>query len=151
MKIKPQSPLLEYTATSSYSTLQKAAQAMCKHKSAGGKIGLSFSMFETNTAASKNGNAHNEGDWIVNHPDIWSDEPVFEGSVVFFSDYWRISDNQINSDVMPNPRWREIINEASRQLIDPDDGSTACLFLEGFRELEPDSCGVRFFEFVWGS
>ena len=145
MKIKPQSPLLEYTATSSYESMQKAARAMCNHKSKLGRVGVEFSMFESDKGCPI------KGDWIVRHPDIWSDEPVFEGNCVFFSDYWRISDNQINSDVMPNPRWREIINEASRQLIDPDDGSTACLFLEGFRELEPDSCGVRFFEFVWGS
>jgi hypothetical protein len=53
---------------------------------------------------------------------------------------------------MPNPRWSEIINEAGRQLIDDSDGSTACLFLEGFNELDArPSDGVRFFEFAWGS
>ena len=145
MKIKPVSPLLEYTATSSYETLQKAAKAMCKHKSTQGNIGLQFSMFE-----SKKG-CPIKGDWIVNHPDIWSDRPVVEGNCVFFSNYWRIADDQVNSEIMPNPRWSEIICEANRQLIDPEVGDTACLFLEGFRELEPDSCGVRFFELVWGS
>ena len=137
--------MLEYTATSSYETLQKATRAMCKHKSAQGNIGLQFSMFE-----SKNGSPI-KGDWIVRHPDIWSDRPVFEGNCVFFSNYWRIADDQVNSEIMPNPRWEEIIAEANRQLIDPNDGSTACLFLEGFHELEPDSCGVRFFELMWGS
>ena len=146
MKIKPKSALLENTATSSYSTLQKATQAMCKHKSKEGNIGLSFAMFETNK--DDKGDINN---WIIDHPDIWSDVPVFEGNCVFFSDYWRISDEQVNSEIMPNPRWSEIINECARQLIDPSDGSTACLFLEGFNELEPDSCGVRFFEIVWGS
>ena len=145
MKIE-NAPLLEYNATSTYSTLQKATKAMCKHKSAQGNIGLSFAMFDTNK--DDKGDIDN---WIVDHPDVWSDEPVFEGNCVFFSDYWRISDHQINSEIMPNPRWSEIISEANRQLIDPEDGSTACLFLEGFRELEPDSCGVRFFELVWGS
>ena len=144
MKIKPESALLELTATSSYNTMQKATKAMCKHRSKEGNIGLIFSIFDT---------AYGGGseDWVVKHPDIWSDEPVFEGNCVFFSDYWRISDNQVNSEIMPNPRWSEIIAEANRQLIDQRDGSTACLFLEGFRELEPDSCGVRFFELVWGS
>jgi len=145
MKIE-NAPLLEYNATSTYSTLQKATKAMCKHKSAQGNIGLSFAMFDTNK--DDKGDIDN---WIVDHPDVWSNEPVFEGNCVFFSDYWRISDHQINSEIMPNPRWSEIISEANRQLIDPEDGSTACLFLEGFRELEPDSCGVRFFELVWGS
>jgi hypothetical protein len=144
MKIKPESALLELTATSSYNTMQKATKAMCKHRSKEGNIGLIFSIFDT---------AYGGGseDWVVKHPDIWSDEPVFEGNCVFFSDYWRISDEQVNSEIMPNPRWSEIINECARQLIDPSDGSTACLFLEGFNELEPDSCGVRFFEIVWGS
>jgi len=146
MKIKPQSPLLEYTATSSYATLQKATDAMCKHRSAQGRAGVSFSMFETSK--------HDKGgtdDWIVNHPDIWSSTPVFEGNCVFYSDYWRIDDKPVYSDVMPSPRWREIISEAGRQLIDPNDGSCACLFLEGFRELEPASDGKRFFELIWGS
>lgn len=145
MKIKPVSPLLEKTATSSYDTLQKATKAMCKHKSKLGRVGLEFSMFESDKSCPT------KGDWIVRHPDIWSDDPVFIGNCVFYSDYWRISDNQINSEIMPNPRWEEILNEANRQLIDQEDGSTACLFLEGFRELEPDSNGVRFFELVWGS
>ena len=147
MKIKPDSPLLEYTATSSTTTLYKATEAMCKHKSKLGNIGLTFSLFKT----SEKDKGLDSGDWIVDHPDIWSDEPVFEGNCVFFSNYWRISDTQVNSEIMPNPRWSEIINEANRQLIDPEEGDTACLFLEGFRELEPDSCGVRFFELVWGS
>lgn len=146
MKIE-NAPLLEHTATSSYVSLQKATEAMCKHRSKKGNIGLTFSIFET----SPKDKGLDSGDWIVKHPDIWSDEPVFEGNCVFFSDYWRISDNQVNSEIMPNPRWSEIICEANRQLIDPEVGDTACLFLEGFRELEPDSCGVRFFELVWGS
>lgn len=145
-KTKPESKLLEYTATSEYNHLQKCVKAMCKHKSRQGNVGLVFSMFD-----SDNGGYPTKEGWIVRHPDIWSDEPVFEGNCVFFSNYWRIADDQVNSEIMPNPRWCEIISEASRQLIDPEDGSTACLFLEGFQELEPDSCGVRFFELIWGS
>ena len=117
---------------------------MCKDKSKEGRIGLEFSMFESNKEGSK-------GDWIVDHPDIWSDKPVFEGACVFFSNYWRIADHQVESEIMPRPRWSEIIAEANRQLIDPEVGDTACLFLEGFRELDPRSDGVRFFELVWGS
>ena len=144
MTIKATSPLLELTATSSYNTLQKATKGMCKHKSKLGRVGLEFSMFDSVS----NGGTE-EG--IVRHPDIWSDEPVFEGNCIFFSSYWRISDEQVNSEVMPNPRWEEMINEAGRQLIDPNDGSTACLFLEGFYELDPRSDGTRVFEFSWGS
>ena len=146
MKIE-NAPLLEYTATSSYASLQKAAGAMCKHRSKQGNIGLNFSIYKT----APEDKGLDSGDWIVDHPDIWSNEPVFEGACVFFSNYWRIADHQVESEIMPNPRWSEIIAEANRQLIDPKVGDTACLFLEGFRELEPDSCGVRFFELVWGS
>jgi hypothetical protein len=145
MKIKPQSPLLENTAISSMDSLQKAVHAMCKHKSRNGNIGLDFSIWESYKGCPI------KGDWLIRHPDIWSDEPVFEGTCVFYSDYWRIGDKPVYSEDMPNPRWREIISEAGRQLIDPEDQSTACLFLEGFRELEPTSEGKRFFELIWGS
>jgi len=143
--MKIESPLLEKTATSSMDSLEKAVHAMCKHRSKQGNIGLDFSIWET----SKGGPL--KEDWIVRHPDIWSDEPVFEGNCVFFSDYWRIADHQVESEIMPRPRWSEIICEANRQLIDPEEGDTACLFLEGFRVLEPRSDGVTYIEFVWGS
>ena len=145
MKIKPESPLLEYTATSSYASLQKATEAMCKHKSKEGNIGLDFAIWETSKVS------QHPGDWIVKHPDIWSDEPVFLGQVIFYSNYWRISDKQVNSEIMINPRWSEIICESNRQLIDPEEGDTACLFLEGFRVHDPRSDGVTFIELVWGS
>jgi hypothetical protein len=145
--MKIETPLMEMTATSSFDSLRKATEAMCKHRSKEGNVGLSFSIFET----SPKDKGLDSGDWIVKHPDIWSDEPVFEGTCVFYSDYWRIGDNKVYSEDMPNPRWSEIICEANRQLIDPVVGDTACLFLEGFRELEPSSEGKRFFELVWGS
>ena len=144
MTMKATSPLLEYTATSSYNTLQEATRAMCKHKSKLGRVGLEFSMFDSVS----NGGTE---EWVVKHPDIYSDEPVFEGNCIFFSSYWRISDEQVNSEVMPSPRWNEIINEAGRQLIDDSDGSTACLFLEGIEEIDSRSDGTRVFEFSWGS
>jgi len=145
--MKIETPLMEMTATSSSVSLQKATEAMCKHKSKEGNIGLTFSIFKT----SEKDKGLDNGDWIVNHPDIWSDEPVFEGNCVFFSNYWRIADHQVESGIMPNPRWSEIICEANRQLIDPEVGDTACLFLEGFSVLEPRSDGVTYIELVWGS
>lgn len=145
MKTKPQSPLLENTAISSMDSLRKAVHAMCKHKSRNGNTGLEFSIWEDYKGSPI------EGDWLVRHPDIWSDEPVFPGQVIFYSNYWRISDKQVNSEIMINPRWSEIICESNRQLIDPEEGDTACLFLEGFRVLDPRSDGVTFIELVWGS
>ena len=118
---------------------------MCKYKSKEGNIGLDFAIWKTSKVS------QHPGDWIVKHPDIWSDEPVFEGNCVFFSNYWRIADHQVESEIMPRPRWSEIIAEANRQLIDPEEGDTACLFLEGFRVLDPRSDGVTFIELVWGS
>lgn len=117
---------------------------MCKHRSKEGNIGLTFSIFERayTCALGK--------DWVVKHPDIWSDEPVFEGKCIFVTDYWRVSENEVFSEPMENPTWSEIISECNRQLIDPEDGSTAQLFLEGFYELEPKD-GCRVFDICWGS
>ena len=108
MKIKTDSPLLEYTRTSSYAALQKITKAMCEHKSAQGNVGVTFSMFET----SKNKDIVENEEWIVDHPDIWSDKPVFEGNCVFFSNYWRIADYKVESEIFTNPCWEEIICEA---------------------------------------
>ena len=148
MKIRPESKLLEYTATSSYATLQKATEAMCKHKSAQGNIGLTFSLFETNKEKDK---GLDSGDWIVDHPDVWSDKPVFSGQVIFYSDYWRIADHKVESEIFTDPTWADIVNEANRQLIDPEVRDTACLFLEGFNEIDSRSDGTRVIEFCWGS
>ena len=147
MKIKPESPLLEYTATSSYASLQKATEAMCKHRSKQGNVGLNFSIYKT----APEDKGLDSGDWIVKHPDIWSDAPVFSGNCVFFSNYWRISDTRVESDIITSPTWSAIICEANRQLIDDSDGSTACLFLEGFRDCGLTDDGVRQIEFIWGS
>ena len=140
---KATSPLLELTATSAYDSLQTAVQARCKHTSRKGNVGLIFSIFE---------NAYGTPgkDWVVNHPDIFDEGAVFEGKCVFYSDYWRVSENEVFSEVMEHPTWNEIISECNRQLIDPEDGSTAQLFLEGFTEMEPKD-GVRVFEINWGS
>lgn len=147
MKNKATSSLLELTVYSPYGTLQKAVKEMCKHRSKEGNIGLVFSIYETSFKTL----SHQGFDVVVKHPDIYSDAPVFEGNCVFFSDYWRISENQVDSEIMPNPRWSEIICEANRQLIDPNVGDTAMLFLEGFYEMDPRLDGTRVFELVWGS
>ena len=143
---KATSPLLELTTTSSYASLQKAVAGRCKDRSREGNLGLEFAIFET----SPKDKGLDSGDWIVKHPDIFDEGAVFEGKCVFYSDYWRVSDDEVSSEVMENPSWREILNECNRQLIDPNDGSTACLFLEGFTEMEPKD-GVRVFEIDWGS
>jgi hypothetical protein len=137
----------DLTATSSYATLQKAMEGICEHRSRQGNLGLTFSIFETSKTLDK---GLDSGDWIVDHPDIWSEEPVFQGDCVFLTDYWRVSDKEVYSAVMRDPTWAEIINECNRQLIDPEDGSTAQLFLEGFYELEPKD-GCRVFDICWGS
>jgi len=141
---KATSPLLELTVTSAYDSLQKAVEGRCKDRSREGNVGLTFSIFESAYGCPI------KGDWVVNHPDIFDEGAVFEGKCVFVTDYWRVSENEVYSEVMENPSWREIISECNRQLIDPEDGSTACLFLEGFTEMEPKD-GVRVFDIDWGS
>jgi len=150
---KATSPLLELTATSAYDSLQTAVKARCKDLSREGNVGLTFSIFESAYGCPI------KGDWVVRHPDIFDEGAVFEGKCIFRSDYWRIADQVVYSDYMENPTWSDIISECNRQLIDPEDGSTACLFLEGFVEIDPKSdcdCGcrpddIRMFEISWGS
>lgn len=133
----------DLTATSSYDSLQKAAKARCKHTSREGNVGLIFSIFESSYGTPGK-------DWVVRHPDIFDEGAVFEGKCVFVTDYWRVSENEVFSEPIENPTWSEIISECNRQLIDPEDGSTAQLFLEGFYELEPKD-GCRVFDICWGS
>lgn len=133
----------DLTATSLYDTLQSAARGMCKDTSRQGNKGLVFSIFES--AYGTPGK-----DWVVKHPDIWSEEPVFTGDCIFMTDYWRVADKEIYSAIMRDPTWADIISECNRQLIDPEDGSTAQLFLEGFYEMEPKD-GCRVFDIGWGS
>jgi hypothetical protein len=133
----------DLTATSTYDSLQKAVKARCKDLSREGNVGLIFSIFESSYGTPGK-------DWVVKHPDIFDEGAVFEGKCVFVTDYWRVSENEVFSEPMENPTWSEIISECNRQLIDPEDGSTACLFLEGFYELEPKD-GCRVFDICWGS
>lgn len=150
MKITEENcPMMKYTRTSPYEVMERGAKEMCDHTSRGGKKGLIFSIF--NTSLEDKWSETGGGEWLVDHPDIWSKDVVFEGKCVFFSEYWRISDVKVFSEDIINPTWKDIINEANRQLIDPKDGSTACLYLEGIYEIEPATDGTRFFEFSWGS
>jgi hypothetical protein len=134
----------ELDTISSYDSLQKVARARCNHTSREGNVGLTFSIFESAYGCPI------KGDWVVRHPDIFDEGAVFEGKCVFLTDYWRVSENEVFSEPMENPTWSDIISECNRQLIDPEDGSTACLFLEGFYELEPKD-GCRVFDICWGS
>jgi hypothetical protein len=83
---------IKYNRIYNYDDLQKLAHAMCTNKPI-----LSFSMFETIE------NVPDEGpDWLVNAPDIDSTEPVFKGKVQFMTDYWRVSDIPLYSEVVEN-------------------------------------------------
>lgn len=64
--------------------------------------------------------SYSEDNWIVAAPDITCDKPVIDGDVVFFSDYWRLTDHieedEVVSKVYTNPTWKDIINAANEML-----------------------------------
>jgi hypothetical protein len=110
---------IKYNRIYNYDDLQKLAHAMCTNKPI-----LSFSMFETIE------NVPDEGpDWLVNAPDIDSTEPVFKGKVQFMTDYWRVSDIPLYSEVVENPTWMTIINIFNDML---QNGDECGIFLESF-------------------
>jgi hypothetical protein len=119
-----------------YTDLQKLAHAMCTNKPI-----LRFSMFET--AESVDG----EDTWRVHAPDIDSTKPVFKGKVQFMTDYWRVSDVPLYSEVTKNPTWMTIINIFNDML---QNGDNCGIYLEGFY-LEKQVDDVQVIRFVIGS
>ena len=119
-----------------YDDLQKLAHAMCTSKPI-----LSFSMFET--AASVDG----EDTWRVRAPDIDSTEPVIAGKVQFMTDYWRVSDVPVYSEVVENPTWMTIINIFNDML---QNGDECGIFLEGLYNLK-EVGDVKIIKFAIGS
>jgi hypothetical protein len=91
--------------------------------------------------------------WIVSAPDITSDKPIVDGEVVFFSDYWCLTDdlkpfsNEIESRVYTNPTWKDIIN-AANEMIEKTCGYS--LFLEGIAPRGVAN-GVKRVEIEFGS
>jgi hypothetical protein len=122
--------------TYEYDDLQKLAHAMCTNKPI-----LSFSMFET--AASVDG----EATWRVHAPDIDSTEPVFKGKVQFTTDYWRVSDVPVYSEVVENPTWMTIINIFNDML---QNGDNCGIFLEGLYNFK-EVGDVQIIRFAIGS
>lgn len=110
---------ITYNRIYNYDDLQKLAHAMCTNKPI-----LSFSMFETIEM-----NFNDEDKWAVKAPDIDSTEPVFKGKVQFVSNYWRVSDAPLYSEVVENPTWMMIINIFNDML---QNGDGCGIFLEGF-------------------
>ena len=76
--------------------------------------------------------------WRVEAPDIESNEPVIEGDVVFYCDYWRVTDYNDGREAVSkkyhNPTWKDIIN-AANEMVKKTCGCQ--LFLE--RLVEADS------------
>jgi len=120
-----------------YDDLQKLAHAMCTNEPI-----LSFSMFETVKSM------HDEGpDWLVNAPDIDSTEPVFKGKVQFMTDYWRVSEVPLYSEVVENPTWMIIINIFNDML---QNGDGQGIYLEGLYE-ENKVGDIQIYRFAIGS
>lgn len=124
--------------TYEYDDLQKLARAMCTNKPI-----LNFSMFESVEGLEEEG----ENVWNVNAPDIDSTEPVFKGKVQFMTDYWRVSDVPVYSEVVENPTWMMIINIFNDML---QNGDHCGIFLEGLYNLK-EVGDVKIIKFAIGS
>ncbi len=124
--------------TYEYDDLQKLARAMCTNKPI-----LNFSMFKSVEGLEEEG----ENVWNVNAPDIDSTEPVFKGKVQFMTDYWRVSDVPVYSEVVENPTWMMIINIFNDML---QNGDNCGIFLEGLYNLK-EVGDVKIIKFAIGS
>ena len=124
--------------TYEYDDLQKLARAMCTNKPI-----IIFSMFESVEGLEEEG----ENVWNVNAPDIDSTEPVFKGKVQFMTDYWRVSDVPVYSEVVENPTWMTIINIFNDML---QNGDNCGIFLEGLYNLK-EVGDVKIIKFAIGS
>lgn len=120
-----------------YSDLQKLAHAMCTNKPV-----LIFSMF-----ASIEEEEFDVNRWMVRAPDIDSTEPVFKGKVQFMTDYWRVSNMPLYSEVVENPTWMTIINIFNDML---QNGDGCGVYLEGFHTLK-EVGDVQVIQFAIGS
>ena len=119
-----------------YNDLYKLAKAMCTNKPL-----IQFSIFKTNEGLS------DSKQWIVNAPDIDSTEPVIAGKVQFMTDYWRVSDVPVYSEVVENPTWMTIINIFNDML---QNGDECGIFLEGLYNLK-EVGDVKIIKFAIGS
>jgi hypothetical protein len=124
--------------TYEYNDLQKLARAMCTNKPI-----LNFSVFESVEGLEEEG----ENVWSVNAPDIDSTEPVIAGKVLFTTDYWRVSDVPVYSEVVENPTWMTIINIFNDML---QNGDECGIFLEGLYNLK-EVGDVKIIKFAIGS
>jgi hypothetical protein len=123
-----------------YNDLQRIAQEMIDSD----KALVEFSIFKDMGGR--------DDEWKVKAPNIESTKPVIEGDVVFYSDYWRVTDynegEKVYSVVYNNPTWKDIINATNNMLL------RTCrygLFLEGLTQLETNADGPKMICIEFGS
>jgi len=102
----------------------------CKH--------VIFSMFKT---------VSDKDEWIVSYPDLLSEEPAFKGKVQFQIDYWRVSDDIVNSPVLTDPTWKEVLLAVDKLL---ENGDGCGVFLEALDKMKTVD-GVTIYECCIGS
>lgn len=108
----------------------------------GAKV-LQFSIFRDNPEKE-----NDQGDkWHVLAPDITSNNPVLTKPCKVLINYWRVSDEPVESPVLNEPTWKDLIL-ATDQLLQNGDGCG--VYLEGFRVHE-EAKKVTVLEAVIGS
>ena len=78
-----------------------------------------------------------DDEWQVRAPDIESTDTIIEGEVIFYSDYWRLTDYNngvpCQCEAVTNPTWKDIINAANKLL---EETNKYQLFLEGLTHVK---------------
>lgn len=92
-------------------------------------IGTPPPEFQKDTDATKSNK------FYVTHPDLATQEILFNGNFQFWVDYWRVSEKgAVKTSVLTNPTWKSLL-KAVDQLLESENAGG--IFLEGFGEPTP--------------
>lgn len=128
----------KYRQVSTYKELQNLVKELIdKDKE---KL-IHFSMFNTVSYGESE-------EWIIQHEDLSSSNPIFQGRCIFFINYWRVSEEgPVYSREYKNPTWKEAINACNDLL---QRGDKCGVFLEDLKVSKKEN-GINYVEFLMGS
>ena len=128
----------KYNQVSTYKELQNLVKELIdKDKE---KL-IQFSMFNTVSYDKSE-------EWIIQHEDLSSSKPLFEGRCIFFIQNWRVSEEgPVYSREYENPTWKEAINACNDLL---QGGDRCGVFLEDVKVSKKEN-EIIYVEFLIGS
>jgi len=89
----------------------------------------------------------NQKDFVVDHPDLYSEAPLFSGETKFWTDYWRVAPRKVSTPVLTNPTWKTFLPALQQLLKENNSGE---IFLEQLGRQHLDK-GVTHVELEFGS